>query len=475
MENKTLKYSSHLMAFILLILILSHLIITEKPSTTGSDPAVYVSWIQNHENILNKGKITSERIHKILPVGIVLYSLKLLDQPLSIANIHLFFEILDLLFIIMASYTCYFISNHLNISSRGRWLLFVAIFFNYGIMKYYMSVSILTDIMGYTIITLLVYFYIKNKTLALWITTVIGTFCWAPLMYAGLILMAFPRLKYPLKQVIPSFKLLTIPVALICGLIFLDIIKLTLGQSKELNLNLVLSGLSTLLYISFSSKELFRHEYFLKNSWSILYSYRKSILLSGITFITIKVFIIYISHPGGFALFDFFEQVLVDRSLVKPFGYFIDHVQFYGPLLILTVLLWRSISQITHQYGVGLIFFFLFSILFSLNTESRHSVHSFPILAIFTVKALENLKLRPYFYWIIMALGLFYSQIWWGYGSIRFIGKEIDPIISALPSMGRYGWIPFLFPPIPYMVQSSMIIFLGILFYFMIRQSRART
>jgi hypothetical protein len=93
-------------------------------------------------------------------------------------------------------------------------------------------------------------------------------------------------------------------------------------------------------------------------------------------------------NAGGMLLAG--QNSIFVRSITLPGIFLVAHAVYYGPMFLLYLVLWKDISQDVRQLGYGYLLIAAFTMVLSLNSESRHWLHAYPFLAVLGLRAIQR-------------------------------------------------------------------------------------
>jgi hypothetical protein len=116
-------------------------------------------------------------------------------------------------------------------------------------------------------------------------------------------------------------------------------------------------------------------------------------------------------------------------STVKPLAFFVPHVVYYGPVVILVTRYWREFCDAAGTLGLALSAVVMATILIGMTSESRLAIFGFPVIA-----AIACLAARPddwsrsqLFAFALVSLA--WSKVWL---PMRSDVTEASPLVSPL-------------------------------------------
>jgi hypothetical protein len=405
--------------------------------------------------------------------------------PLSDSNIIRGFEIYNLILFLITAYTLGRLTDYLKFSNKGKWLAFVGLFLNYSFFKHMLYMPVLTDQSAFAFGMLLLYFYMTKNNIGLIIISIIGIFSGQIFIFGALILLIFPK-KDISSTSVPNNDIVSAPnnyniivsiTIIIFAFIYIYYRHFIQGAVRTLDTgHLPINEQFIYLSISFLLAYLFIGLKFILDS-ADLYVLKNWInkdnskllivgVLLGLIFSVIVIITLAINTklPGGVGrlipkAIKFFDHFLLG-SISKPFYPVIPHVIYFGPFTILTIYLWKQITNNIHKYGNGLTLFIAFHFILTTIPMGRQIMNFFPFFVIFTVMAYEELDLNKSYYWFIAIMSLLCSKVWL---RLNFVGSE-PSLMSTVTSkyLMSYG---YYMNDAMYAIQGSIVIVTFILFY----------
>jgi hypothetical protein len=154
-------------------------------------------------------------------------------------------------------------------------------------------------------------------------------------------------------------------------------------------------------------------------------------------------------------------------SITRPFLFIVPHIIYFGPIILLAILLWRPATRMIQKYGLGIILFVLLNLPMALNAESRRSAVLVPVVVIFTVLAADTLNWRRWHLWTLAAIALIFSKVWYPINQGSLEGELIEfPAQHFFMNAGPWTANG------PYMIQVAAALAAGGLLWWMVRQAR---
>lgn len=416
------------------------------------------------------------RIQRILPSAILYYVFRLTHVSPTDSHIIAGFILLNTLSITLTGYFFSLIADHLSLSTSRKWLGFIFLFINFAILKHQVYSPILTDTVGYAVGMMMLYFYLARNIVGLLISTVLGAFVWPTMLLQGVILLiGYRREEFGQSPSVnrATSKRAAVIISLLISLFALVFIL----YLRHTGFKVVLPPFNSAFYISLavvflyvfwgmkpllSTGELLNIKY--------LFSYianRKFIFI--LVLVTLVVGLIklsqhFLTSPQGFN-YPITRHLSVTFwvSILYPGVFYISHVIYFGPIIILLLFLWPDVCRLINQYGVGLSLCAICSFIMSLDSESRHMTNFMPMFVVFLAKATESLRWDWKHYSLLGVISLLMSKVWLTIGPLNLKGDVATVLLtnqrlfmSLGPSMsGRM-----------YVVQGLVVLMVGIIIYY---------
>jgi hypothetical protein len=104
---------------------------------------------------------------------------------------------------------------------------------------------------------------------------------------------------------------------------------------------------------------------------------------------------------------------LILSAIRAPAIFLVAHVVYFGPIVIVTVLYWRQISELIRDFGGGLLLVTSLALIFSLMSESRIIINFLPLFAMVSAGVLDRRGgLSATKVVVFAVLAFFMSHVW---------------------------------------------------------------
>ncbi|MBI3481181.1 MAG: hypothetical protein HY016_12645 [Nitrosomonadales bacterium] len=389
----------------------------------GYDGVIYAMWAQiDPLQLLNSKTIGLYHATRVLPSIMVHYLAQLFhyplgdfDHPEGVINA---FVLLNSALIMGSTFLLYLVAKHLNWSPQVLVLGLAAMFINFPVLKLSSYYPTLTDVPAFFFGLLTFYVYLQGWRLALFAVSLLASFVWPTMLYAALPLLVFPAQNLKPSTFSPAnlshAVSALIGVVLVAGTIYVYYIigkRIPFGATP-VNESVILIGAAMFFaYVFWMLRPFVDMAFF------------RSTLLSGINkggVVFAVILVIFVK----LAIASFSSQILDGPSfleylqnlglyiIAEPLLNVVAHVSYFGPVMVLLLLLWEEVVALAKQYGPGLLAVLALAVLVSIGTESRTLMAAWPVLAILTCEVLNRRGVSWSLAYAILAIGLITSRFW---------------------------------------------------------------
>ncbi len=443
------------------------------------DEQIYTLMTLKFPEIIHIYGLNDYRVQRIIPSAAAYYAMKLFHAPLEVENVITTFGIFNIILSVGIAVLWCLIAKELKLSVRGRWLGFLAIFVNFHILKYIPYVQVMTDIFAYFITFGMIYFYLRNNWLFLWLFLVIGCFIWPTVLYTGLCLLLFRcDDNHDDKVSSTPFGLNYIIAALVAGFVgwqFWTILKMyqigrvfemgifAMGATHPLMPVIYLSMGLVLVYVLVTIGSL------LQNSKLFQFSYWKQkihffrLIAVVLTFVGIKWLVHHWAVSYNARPTDYLIKNLLFVATMQPMVFLVNHVIFFGPLFAGFLFLWKPICRIVQAHGIGLVMAVCLVVIFGMDSETRKQMNTYPIVLPFLIKAMDSIEWKNWQmgFWVI--LSLVFSRVWLKFASGPWTGTAQEfPSQSYYMTMG-----PWMSHPMYYLQGTIVLVTVAVIYFLM--------
>jgi hypothetical protein len=195
----------------------------------------------------------------------------------------------------------------------------------------------------------------------------------------------------------------------------------------------------------------------------------KQILPAVLTFALAKGILVFLADPGRKAYgFVHLIKGTTMVSISRPLLFLVAHVVYYGPIVLLLVILWKPFCRTLHGFGLGLTLFVLVNMPLTLTSESRGAISVLPFFVAMVVVASEKLRWPNWYYWTIGAIAVIFSKVWFVMNRPTVEGE-----ILKFPAQNLFMNIGPWMANVPYLIQAAAGLVAGLFLYWMIHRKHA--
>lgn len=414
----------------------------------GWDGLTYANITRNLGPMVTEGQLSNYYAHRILPSAVVRSLLLLSGASFSDINIIRGFECYNLVLLVGASWVWRRIANSFSISLGGRWLGFCGLFLSFMGSKQTFYYPVLTDTTALFVGLLALLFYVERRPVALLVTTIVGAFAWQVVSICGALLLMFPRAELPPEVIAPAkatysinsaklsrlikfgwVVLLVLSIAGVAGCFrlerVLDIARLERVIAKHgvlwlfdvlaNRLGCLLTGLPSLAGATIALAMLAGSVSFFQ---VVVANLRKTRLIQVVMVLAALLIpwsiVRAISNPvvsniSGFVAVLHTLLLPQNGKILLPL---VTLAAFWGPVVLLLLLNWKSFCSEARQLGPGFMAVVGLNLPLGLPTEPRFVTFGWPFFVLGAVLAMEGRTRSATFKYAFAALTILYSQFW---------------------------------------------------------------
>ncbi|MEO8209041.1 MAG: hypothetical protein ABI840_00655 [bacterium] len=398
--------------------------IINRENGLGFDGAHYGLIIKDFYNQLLGDRLNPYRLQRIFPLFLADLSLTIFKLPREDFYIIKFFQIYNLILLLLCSFIWNKISDIYRLDLIYIWLGFILGFINFGIAKMTFYYPVLTDTTAFALGFCLLYFHIKDNLPGKIIITILGAFTWPSFLYIGLLMIIFPvNSNFEFSFINNNRKKsLNIYLAFILPLFFLMVsvyyvYKYLQGEpfkdiytpvfSHFLYLDTILNySLMVYFFYSFLPKGLSFENCYLFLKKVIRNMKIKNILISVFIFAVIYIILKMFSNQG-ISGSSYTLEILINcislYGISKPFAYVVTSVTYFGPCFIILFFFLKYFKSHLQNLGIGVYLSFVMCFLLLFTTETRIIINIFPVVVLLTVLVMKDFNLnKAMFFWICL-------------------------------------------------------------------------
>ncbi|MEO8378954.1 MAG: hypothetical protein ABI779_04745 [Acidobacteriota bacterium] len=448
----------------------------------GWDGMTYAALASDFSELVFVQKVDEYRVGRILPCAIVHVGMRLVGARPTNHNIILAFDIYNFMLLMGCVYVWGLIAETLNLRTSAAWLGFCFLFLSYAILKNNFYAPVSTDTSAFALGILTLYFYLTRKNLGLIGVMIAGAFTWPTVPAMAALLYMFPRIENPgARPVAPLHRLnvwcAAIAATGVCAALLLltgplvQRLLATFPRFLRLNMSLLyLSIAATTVYVFFSVRAVLGEGklFNLRAVWEELRW--KSALVAVMLLIALKITTHLMANDvGPWATPKMFVGYILALSVSDPLLFFVAHVIYFGPVVIVLTLLWKPFCDSLSTFGIGLRLFVILNLALSLNSQSRQMINGLAVFVALMTMILDRRRLKSgeVVGWALLCL--IYSKVWYvmNRGSQQWDGTMED--LLAFPLQHLYMNIGPWISHEMYLVQAGVVALTTAILYFLLR------
>jgi hypothetical protein len=386
-------------------------------SGVGFDGRLYAQITANFPDRLQT-LVSPERAWRIGPsISVSLGFIALGTTDPSPADIVIGFRLLNLGACIVAVFAWFGIARTIRLRPAGAAFGFVALFFNFAVLRYAWIYPVLADTSAFALGLLLVLAYLRRQQWAVFLIGFVAGFVWQLAFVAAVIMLIIPRrwsdderraggaIVWAVAG-IGAIAAIVLAVTAAAGrAVYLDQIAATQPWMWGIPLACILvAG-----WILGVCAPLLRRLLTLRPR-----DFANRTIVLGVAASAVLVSAIWYLHRlatgatgEGLSLIDILDNHLA-QAVAAPAVFLVAHVVYLGPWLLFAVFLWRRVVRAGCSHGPAFTTLMLALALFALGSESRHLIAYLGFLAVPAAQAVDEIRLHPR--WIV-ALGVV-SLLW---------------------------------------------------------------
>ena len=400
-----------------------------KDGGIGWDGEIYLNTIQTFSDRFFTHGYDQYGIQRVLPYGLVNILFQLCGIRATAESALWAAGFLSLIALGFCVFYFFRISSLMGWGLDTEVIAFASLFYSYPILKTLGYYILQSDIFGFLLGIMLLYFFLSKNKWALVACSVVGAFVWPVVSICGLALAFFPSDEIQLnsftgKKDLHIWRGLVYLTALAPFFILvLSIIwcqegvmtpfrghcPLTMPRNGYWAFFNCACSCVFLLYVTsafrVSVTSLLKDLFNSKTYWRWV-AFIVSYLL-----IALILRILANDEQGNLTAKSAAVGVVL-TSMTDPFVFIENHFIYFGPAILVVLLSWRRCAKYSLSYGAGYMFVFAAGVFFSLRPESRVTVSFLPFLLFPTMCFLDSLSLKRWVKWGYVLLCLVVSRFW---------------------------------------------------------------
>ncbi|MDO7846731.1 hypothetical protein Q5H92_10215 [Hymenobacter sp. M29] len=369
-------------------------------------------------------RVNSYSIQRILPFVILHEFFELFGITFQDRNLILWMQLFNMLLGVIIVYVWHRIATILRLSLTAEWVGYFCLLAHFAFAKYDLYIPFTTDRLSATMGLLSLYFYLQNRTLALWLNALLSLAVWPTALAYNILLLMVPRHE-PIRATSGNRSISALWALGIAGLfagLFVGVLyiqhvpvppRLTADVHPLLPVGIVLTAVF-LFYTQFTLAQR------LLPGWTGLWPLAKHLLRprrEWLYVISLLVAYVVLTRVLGDASRPYlpFKTFLINTTfavLQRPLQFLVSHGVYYGLSVLIIALFWPRVLAAVQQLGLGLGIMFMVVMVQAINSETRQLSNVLPLLALIAAVVANTLPIRRTALVWTAAILLLISKMW---------------------------------------------------------------
>lgn len=403
----------------------------------GFDGRVYAEMVVRLGDMIQQDELSPYYSKRILPSLFIRSAFELFDVTPDRNAIIYAFQYLNFFMLMISALIWVRIANILEIHGFQFWLGALGLFFCFPIAKLLYYYPVITDVTAFTIGCAMAYGTLSRNVAIITVSALLGAFVWPTSEWVGaLLIISLIWRSEPDNQrskdaqasgPIDAFSRIIAYLA-VAGTLLLATIALLVGRQEfdlsGRNINIhdfarLITNIPMMMIVAIALFIVFYHIYHSKIT--IVAGRNRAVvnvIAAGLV-LTLPSFIqSFIANPdipapgiGGIPqmVFALVVQRVSEGKVLLPV---VAHAVYFGPVFLLLPLMWRNVVRSAIALGPGFVIVLLIFVVFSLFSESRFNMLTWPFVVITVAFASRRWTFTPFFKGVLIVLSLVYSRFW---------------------------------------------------------------
>lgn len=395
----------------------------------GWDGISYTEWAQDFAQTMHEG-LTRYHAQRVLPSGVV--ALALHGSSQGIPHVLRAFAISNVILLASAAVAWAHLAAAMRWSRLAAWAGFVALFVTFANAKHATYYPALTDPPAFALGMWMVWAYLTDRPIALWICALVGCVTWPALPPLAVVMLLLPRPRT--EEVATSASQLERRLAiglsvaaaatfLIVGFYYLAYPVPGVGDEKfaswvprgllVVTVPTLIATLAIGLYFVFAPVR-----------FAALIAYLRGLARRRLAVSVLAVVVLYAARevylakvgtkgegPTG-------AQFLCEHTLAAlrgPVWGLVHHVVYFGPIVAIAIVAWKRVAAVAARWGPAAVIALAMTVAFVGGSNSRQWSHLVPFLIAATIAATEASWTRNRLIGFAV-LAIVWSKVWFHLG-----------------------------------------------------------
>ena len=432
----------------------------------GYDGVHYAAWAKNLSWELTS-ELTTYQLGRLLPSALVHVALRVLHLPMTYPSVIWTFTVANIVLTGLTMNLWCRAAERMGVGERGQWLGFLLLICSFSTLKWSLYYPVLTGSFALALGAGMLLLYLRGNTLGVAAIVIAGAFTWPSIVYVGVPLIAFPHRGAAAVEPAPAkanrIVAVLLGIAVMAGALWAVAGDYELEYSKvrpmasAVKLSAFVAGafVCAAIWKLLDSRSLWQdlHPRQWLRHWEPWVALSLPILAKGV--------ILWLAGlPSDYGEAHFLKHMLYVSSM-QPGVFYLGHVLYFGPLLLLLPVQWADVSRSIREQGTGMILFFSLAAMLALSSESRQLLNLLPFIVLPLALSLERLDWTRGRLATVAALSLLFSKVWMTMNLRHEIPLVGDVTFRFYYDASRGPWMSHLM----YFSQGLVVLAVFALFY----------
>jgi len=418
------RASTHAMAAVVAIYGIPTVLFAEHyPANQGlgDDGVTYAAMVKHFSLLVQNQGFESYRLWRAGPCGVLWAVFKGLGIDPSAHNIMMGFRWLNLAALLGVVYFLGGIARKLELDERATWFAFIGLFASFFALKWVFYDPVLVDCSGFLVACAVLWAFLTRRIWLLAAFTLVAGFTWQLVFFTGVALLVFPRVV-EWRPVTPAITRRATAVAAVVFVVALAFL-LWLPDAHEEAWDYLapfwggVHPLSSALAAGWIALGIFPIAKAALSSRRVRLERTPMLLGAGVAVFVFAAREVLSAHTDHIfsALSNLTPWLVLKTGLFtginKPAAWLVAHVVFWGPIVLVVVLMWGRAVRIAQRWGLGVLGIMAVAAGYSIDSESRQLLSFVPLVVVLTAAAVAP-YLRTWHVVAFGALSVVASKAW---------------------------------------------------------------
>ena len=399
-----------------------------KNNGIGWDGENYLNTIQHFTELITTHGYDQYAIQRIMPWGLVNVVFQICHIEATPHNALIAGGVLIIIALSLAIFFFFRISTLKEWKLSTEVIAFSALFYSYAMLKVRGYVILSSDVFAFLWGIMYVYYFSTNRRIILLLLAILGAVNWPGVaLLSGLALVFFPHEKLTIQKTLnkgDAFVYYTMLWGISLIPLLYQIASLIVPPNHNVHMfNLDGRPETNILYFFLSVFCVCMYWYFLIRPYRISFSQIwKSINKRNTWIGLVAMLAIYIASKSVLKLLagpadgtlntkGLIQNILLSGT-VDPFAFVESFFAYYGPVVLVVLLLWQQSAKYIVKEGLGYFFVIALSIFFAVRPEARVSIMFVPFVVIPVMEYIDTLDLQKWVAPVYMVASIILSHVW---------------------------------------------------------------